>query len=753
MLLLYTITIFLSAFLVFLVQPMIGKIFLPWVGGAPAAWNTCMFFFQLLLLGGYYYIHLSLKKLNLKKQMLIHFAIMVSALVTLPIAFAGDTSVPESPAWWLLKHLFLTTALPFFVVSSTAPLLQKWFFHTSHSRAANPFFLYAASNAGSLTALLVYPLVIEPNMNVAAQASFWGWGFLALFILMLSCAWFVKTKKTDEVQIEPEPIAKATAMRWVMAAFIPSSLFLAVTQYVTRDIAPVPMIWIVPLMIYLLTFIIAFSDFIKLQLKYLKITAVGAIIIFFPVYFLSLIENKGVSILVHLVILFLISLLCHKDLAETKPKAENLTIFYLWLSLGGVLGGFFNSFTAPYLFDGNAEYPLAILLTTLFIMPAKIDLGRPPLKTAVDSLTYALLFVAAIWFINNIPLHNWTLNSVTYFSLNSDEGLIPSFVRLLSTHSKPIRTLLYFIVSSYSIYILSKHSRFSLFGFTAFVMCILFYINIGQRLPVVYRSRNFFGTKEILIGDFRDVRQLVHGSTVHGIQSMAKEWRKVPLSYYHKNGPLGDLFNSRIGIKPDLKFAVVGLGVGTTAAYALPGQEATFYEIDPEVVEIAQDTGAFTYLEDMVGSYSIIVGDGRLKLAEAEDGIYDMILLDAFSSDYIPVHLMTVEALEIYLDKLHQDGLLIFHISNRYLNLKPLMEALAQSHDLHCLMLSDRNFNKDADENWHRSTTEYVAMSRAHFNMPLPLVNSEFNWLPYQGTEVIKPWTDDFSSLLPLLKF
>lgn len=573
-----------------------------------------------------------------------------------------------------------------------------------------------------------------------------------MFILMLSCAWFVKTQKADEAQVLPEAIARSTSMRWVLAAFIPSSLFLAVTQHITRDIAPVPMIWIVPLMIYLLTFIIAFSDFIKLRLKYLKITAMGSIILFFPVYFIKLIENKSLNILVHLVILFLISLLCHKDLAKTKPKAENLTIFYLWLSFGGVLGGFFNSFTAPYLFDGNAEYPLAILFTTLLILPARTYHDRSVLRTAIDSFTYALLFVAAIWFINNIPLYTWALNSVTYFSINSEEGLIPSLLQFLSTHDKQIRTLLYFLVAYYSLYILSRHSRFSLFGFTAFVMCILLFINIGQRLPVVYRSRNFFGTKEILIGNFRDVRQLVHGSTIHGIQSMVEEWRKIPLSYYHKNGPLGDLFNSRIGVKPDLKFAVVGLGVGTTAAYTLPGQEATFYEIDPEIVEIAQDTGAFSYLDDMLGSYSIVIGDGRLKLAEAEDGIYDMILLDAFSSDYIPVHLMTVEALKIYLDKLQQDGLLVFHISNRYLNLKPLMEALAQSHDLHCLMISDRGFNKEADENWNRSTTDYVVMSRTHFNMPLPLVNSAFNWLPYQGTEVIAPWTDDFSSLLPLLK-
>lgn len=747
---LYTATIFLSAFLVFLVQPMVGKIFLPWVGGAPAVWNTCMFFFQILLLAGYYYTHISLKKLTVKRQMLVHFIIMGAAILTLPIAFSGGSVTSENPAFWLLKQLFSMVALPFFILSSTAPLLQKWFFYTSHSRAKNPFFLYAASNAGSLLALLCYPFLMEPKLKVLEQTSLWSWGFGALFLLMLACASFVKAPKTLESQEPSEPIDKSSIRRWVLAAFIPTTLFLSVTQHITTDIAPVPMIWIVPLMIYLLTFILAFSETIKLNDKYLRIVGLASVILFFPTYYLDLMPSKKIMFILHLAILFVISLICHKSLNDRKPKAENLTIFYLWVSLGGALGGLFNSFLAPYLFNGNIEYPVAILLSTVFLAPLNLSEKKGNGKIFLNSLVYAAIIAAFAWTIKFMPIYQWSLHNITYFSLGLEYEVVMNNLKLLLTYANEIRIILFVPLSFYCVYQFFKNPKFSFFLFTAFTMFFLFFIQVGLKSPTVLRARNFFGTKEVVFSNFRDLRQLRHGTTFHGKQSMVPEFRHEPLAYYHRNGPLGHLFANR-GQEPSAKFGMVGLGVGTAAAYCLEGQEMRFYEIDPEVVDIAKDENLFTYLSDCVGSYSVVIGDARLKLEEEEDELFDILILDAFSSDYIPVHLMTAEAVEMYLKKIKKDGLLVFHISNRYLKLWPVMVALAKHFGLEYAMADDRRPKPKNDENWQRLDSMYAVLSREPLDLPQPSEEMNFEWETQESYETIVPWTDDFSSLVPLL--
>lgn len=744
---LYTATIFLSAFLV---QPMVGKIFLPWVGGAPAVWNTCMFFFQILLLSGYYYTHISLKKLTVKRQMLVHFIIMGTAILTLPIAFSGGSVTSDNPAFWLLKQLFSMVALPFFILSSTAPLLQKWFFYTTHSRAKNPFFLYAASNAGSLLALLCYPFLMEPKLNVLAQTRLWSWGFGGLFLLMLACASFVKAPETSEAQEPTEPIDRSSIRRWVLAAFIPTTLFLSVTQHITTDIAPVPMIWIVPLMIYLLTFILAFSESIKLNEKYLRIMGLASVILFFPTYYLELVPSKKIMLLLHLLILFVLSLICHKSLNDTKPKAESLTVFYLWVSLGGALGGLFNSFLAPNFFDGNMEYPVAILLSTVFLAPLNLSEKKGNGKIFLNSLVYAAAIAAFAWTIKFMPIYQWSLHNVTYFSLGIEYDAVMTNLKLLLTYADEIRIILFLFLSFYSVYQFFKSRKFSFFLFTAFTMCFLFFIQIGIKNPTILRARNFFGTKEVIFNKFRDQRQLRHGTTFHGKQSMVPEFRYEPSAYYHRNGPLGHLFAHR-GQEPGASFGMVGLGIGTAAAYCLEGQEMRFYEIDPEVVSIAKDENLFTYLSDCVGSCSVIIGDARLKLEEEDNELFDILILDAFSSDYIPMHLMTVEAVEMYLKKIKKDGLLVFHISNRYLSLTPLMVALAKQFGLECSIADDRRVKSDNNENWQRLNSIYAVLSKGPLDLPQPSKEMGYEWKPQEDDMSIIPWTDGFSSLAPLL--
>lgn len=785
MVFLFTIAIFLSAFLLFLVQPMVGKIFLPWVGGAPAAWNTCMFFFQFVLLGGYYYAHATLKHLSLKKHFIVHFVLMLTAIVFLPIKFSGTESVPTNPAPWLLTQLLITVALPFFVLSSSAPIIQKWFYHCDHKRSANPFFLYAASNAGSFSALIIYPLFVEPTYNTYEQGVIWSIGYVLTILLMGLCAFFVNksikksaskdlsseikdenAEKNERTKIEAnndgaksQAIAKPgffQVIKWVFAAFIPSSLFLGCTQFMTRDIAPVPMLWVIPLMIYLFTFIVAFAEKFVIKLSYIKSAALISMVVFFPVYYLGAIRDTWTNIFVHLAILFAIALMCHRYLSDTKPVPEYLTTFFLCLSIGGVMGGLFNSFIAVELFDAHAEYPLVIALSAIIINASKSNATNSSSTgkmSLLASVVLGILFAGATWFIYYIPLTSWFFKIGSYFSFDNSSESFTTAYNFLSTHHREFRFFVYFILGLYTVSMLNRKERFNLFAFSSSVMIVLMFVSIGLGSHVIYRSRNFFGVKEVILEDYRSVRKLVHGTTVHGVQSLDPEWQQYPLSYYHFNGPLGDVFASGLGRKEGLRVAGIGLGAGSMAAYLYSGQHMTFYEIDPEIVEIAKNIGAFTYLGNAQGTYDVVVGDGRLKIAQAEDESYDIIVVDAFSSDYIPVHLMTVEAVGIYLEKLKEDGLLVFNISNRYLDMQPLADALAREHGLVCLITVDNEFDSSFDENWNRYASVYAVMSRNTVNLPIPWVSNELMWKMYPEDNDFEAWTDDFSSLLPLMIF
>lgn len=805
----YTLSIFLSAFLLFMVQPMVGRIFLPLVGGAPAAWNTCMFFFQLLLLGGYAYTHIAFARLKTGSQMLLHLAFAVGAALTLPVVYRGSGAVPEEPALWLLLQLILTAGLPFLFLSATSPMLQKWFSLSNHARAANPFFLYAASNCGSLAALLAYPILIEPSLGLQEQAELWKYGFYVLVVLMAGCAMLLRRRSEKQVITEESSAAAAggetldhgdaaaseafaasegkksevcdradTAVstgrervwRWITAAAVPSSLLLAVTGFLTRDVAPVPLLWVVPLMLYLITWILAFSEWFSLSTRLIRGAATAGALVFLPLYFLDGTFGVEIGLPAHLFVLFSFSLLCHRYLSETRPSASELTAFYLWLSVGGVVGGMFNSLLAPLLFSSLTEYPLAILAGIYFLQKTgkenddeavlQVDgeaageaAGRNRFAARRSLLTaaaFSLPFAALIYLIFEIPLQNWLLKLAFYMTIDCSDGIMQSMMALVADYQVGIQFWLCFLSSGIAYFIVSREVRIQKVFFFAMVMLLLFVGWVGKKDPVIFHSRNFFGTKEVIATHKGALHQLVHGDTIHGAQSYIPALKREPLAYYHRQGPVGDIFALPVAQKENLKVCVLGLGPGNAAAWARPGNSFTFIEIDPEIAQIARDPALFSFLADSPARIDVIIGDGRLKMQQLPDGAFDMIILAAFSSDSIPVHLLTVEAIQIYLSKLAPGGIIVANLSNRYLDLASLIAVTAKKCGLECTGVSDHVFDATAGANFMRMPSIYAVMARPGTELPAAKAPYRLKWEKLRARAGVEAWTDDFHSLFAL---
>lgn len=761
---LYSGCIFLSAFLLFMVQPMIGKMFLPWVGGSSAAWNTCMFFFQALLLAGYAYTHLSISRIGVKKQSWLQFPLMLTALFFLPFIYSNSGQVPDDPSTWLIVQLFKTIGVPFFVVSGISPLLQVWFANTLHQRADSPFFLYAASNTGSLFALIAYPVLIEPTCDLASQARLWTAGYILLLILMAACFAAVKKNgQSDQPAVTTSDETPAPAAReilfWIAAAFVPSSMLLAVTQYVTTDLVPVPMFWIIPLMIYLITFIIAFSEKLAPRAATFSNISLLVILSFLSLYLFVEINYFWFSVFVHLSTLFCVAMFCHKAIAENKPPVKHLTAFYLWISFGGVLGGFFNSLLAPLLFSDYLEYPLLIVLSCVIIdhfnlrqpEPESFIPPRTPLPLIVSAFTGLYIFTAIIY-MANINLPEQCFHLATYFGYDINAPGLKGFLEFLVNNHGAIRQVSFALAAIIPAFILMKRYRVAFAPVVAVVLALIFVYNIGQH-KIIRRYRNFFGVKKVFFDTEANLRYLAHGSTVHGKQSFVDALREEPLTYYHRRGPLGDIFALPMFGQDNLKVAIIGLGIGSMAAYSRTGNEFVFYELDPQVVEIAQKTGIFSYLKDFSHNCRVEIGDGRLKIMQAAPKYFDMIIIDAFSSDAVPIHLLTVESLQIYLDRLKDSGIIAIHISNRYLNLQPNLQALAKVHNLHQIFLADNYFDGNDSANYERSPAEYAIFTRNQGVVNYLAKVSGGTWAPIIDWPDFQPWTDSHSSIFPLLNF
>ncbi len=682
--LVFAITTFLGAFLLFLVQPMVARMLLPALGGSPEVWNVCMVFFQVALLGGYAYAHALTRRLAAGPQLIIHGIVLAMPLAVLPLTRpAGAPSADGSPIGWLLATLTLTVGAPFLVLSTTGPLTQRWLADTDHPSASDPYFLYAASNAGSLGALLLYPVVVEPTLSLGSQARLWSGAYVAFAVLAGACG-VIRLRARSSAPAPPDVAAgRASAgsrAQWLLSAFIPSTCLLGVTQFITSDIAAVPMLWVLPLAIYLLTFVVAFSGRLKIPAEIPGALMAVLVVAIAATLQLGLRPAAWFLIPLHLLTLASVGLVGHGALARKRPPPERLTEFYLWVALGGALGGVFNALLAPLIFHRVAEYPIALFLAC-FLLPSwtQRNAGRPrfgPLDILLPGLV-----IAAAW-------------GLAAFSRTGYEGRWAAELDVVAVVGPAIACLA----------LVSRPVRFAL-GAGGLLMLGL--VQPADDADALLVTRTFFGVHRVmrLPGTRYDVidslgrpgvlqvplHALIHGATLHGTQLLRDDLRRLPTSYYHRTGPIGQVFESRDATRPAGfdRVGVVGLGAGTLAAYAIPGRHITYFEIDPEVARIARDGRFFTYLADAAEPVDVVLGDGRLSLARAPDGSFDLIVLDAFSSDAIPVHLLTRQALQTYLRKLRPDGVLAFHLTSQYLNLVPVVDALGRDLGLHGLVQHD----------------------------------------------------------------
>jgi len=691
--LLYTITIFLSAFLLFQVQPIMAKIALPWFGGSASVWAACMLFFQFFLLMGYLYSHLVVQRLSPRLQSALHGAVLAVSLLLLRMQPdpSWKPAGGEEPVLRILGMLASTVGLPYLLLSTTGPLLQAWYARTY--QVAFPYWLYSVSNLGSFLALLSYPVIIEPALGVSRQTQVWSAGYVAFCAACAACAWLAWRSRTAEqpeaqpvepvqdqeqtihlvensVENSPEqqrPAAPAwhDYLLWVLLAACSSTLLLAVTNYVCQNIAPVPLLWVLPLSLYLLSFIITFgSEKIYEPGAYLGLLALALSGLTFGV-----IKFDGSTRLLYVILLFLAGLficclVCHGELARRKPHARYLTGFYLAVSLGGALGGLFVGWLAPYIFRGYWEMSVGLAFT-------------------------AVLGLWIYWRSNRITLLAWTtLALVICWTLFNHERAVAREARVM--------------------------------------------------------VRNFYGALRVTQdGGLRDplaTRTLVHGTITHGVQYLALDRRRLHTTYYAGNSGVGLAIETTR--RPGQRVGVIGLGTGTIASYGREGDYYRFYDINPQVVEIARRE--FTYLMDCPAKVDIVLGDARLSLEREPPQNFDVLAVDAFSSDMIPVHLLTIEAFREYFRHLRSDGILAVHVSNRHLALEPVVQLAAEALGKAVRLVE----NGDGADLVYGSTWVLLA------SKPEVLDRPEFE--PHNLVIQVKPglrlWTDDYSNLWKILQ-
>jgi len=699
---------------------MVGKLVLPLLGGAASVWTTCVLFFQTMLLAGYLYAHVLGKLSNLRNQIFVHLVLMTTAFLFLPIRF-GSGALPEAgadPAVWQLLQLVRYVAVPFFVISTTAPLLQSWFARTQDPAARDPYFLYAASNVGSLLALMLYPFVFEPAFGVAIQSGWWtvGYGLLLLLFLLLASRFRVAPMQPAATEEILAPTAQRRAF-WVASSFVPSALMLAVTTHVQVNLASVPFLWTLPLAVYLVTFILAFARRMRVSAKGISRVAPYLLVLLFPIFAAGPVMKTTLYLgllAAHLVLLFVGALLCHAALAESRPQPARLTEYYAWIAIGGVLGGLFAAVLAPMFFSTVLEYPL--LAAALAFFRTRQDTRR----THWDWLYPCLLLLAMF------PL--WLLTRWMGFEIKQE-------------YVGPVLGNLALVV----IVFVFRRSRWLFAGglATLIVTYALFVAPSFERGTRLYVARDFFGVKKVIFDADDNARKLLHGDTMHGLEGLDPARTGKPLSYYFPDGPLGNVMEM-MQDRPSQHIGVVGLGSGTIAAYARPNRHITFFEIDPQVEFIARRF--FTYLPRCDDRCDVVIGDGRRSLQRSPDHEFDLLVLDAFNSDSIPAHLISREALAIYQTKLKPNGAILIHVSNRYLKIQELVSALVTDAKLPSLVRSD---DDDSASGKARSTYIVAALNADS----IASLEEKWNWVSVLRPDGFAPWTDDYSNLLGILRW
>ncbi|WP_122465040.1 fused MFS/spermidine synthase [Brevundimonas lutea] len=718
---LFVAAIFTSAALVFTVQPMIAKMILPTLGGSPAVWNASMAFFQAALLAGYAYAHLLQRLPSLRAQFLVHLAALAGAAVVLPLGVTGLFGAPpvDAPVPWLLSVLAISIGLPFAALSATAPLLQAWYAktHGAEPGAGSPYAFYAASNLGSMLALLSYPLVIEPFTTVDAQTLGWTLGYF-LFSLVIALVAITGWRYRAGAAADADATAESSAARitwrergiWLLLAAAPSSLMLGATTYISADVASAPFLWVAPLALYLFTFVIAFQTRPLISkdrgLRWHAVFAAMAIGLM-CVHQTSLAAN----LVTHLGAFFFTALVCHCALADRRPPPSRLTEFYLVMSLGGVVGGAFTAFVAPVLFETVVEYPLVLALAVLARPWRGVSLSR----AEILCLATAVLAAGAI-------------------------ALAPK------TESLEALPLLLAVVSVGGALFLARRALWFFVALAALVAQSI--IAPPDKLQNLHVARSFFGVHRVTLDTVPEVggpvHLLFHGTTLHGAQPLDPAFRCQPTNYYAPVGAIGQTYTQVLAGGPGKNIAVVGLGGGSVAAFTRPGDRLRFFEIDPEVERIARDPASFTYIAECAqGAVDVVIGDARLTLAREPRASYDLLHLDAFSSDAVPTHLLTVEALGLYLDALKPEGVLLLHISNRNLALEAPAAATARALGAHVLM---QEYAPPAGTP-HVVSAPSQVMIVARTPAALAPFAGDPRWRQADD-KGIRPWTDDYTNVV-----
>ena len=770
-LLLYALTLFAGATLLFVMQPMVGKMILPLLGGTPAVWSTCLVFFQAALLGGYAYAHASTARLRPSRQALLHLIVLAVPLAVLPLAVnprwlrGGEAN----PVLDVLTLLSVSVGLPFLVVSATAPLLQQWFTRTGHPAARDPYFLYAASNLGSMLALLGYPTLVEPRLPLQGpgwltQTTLWSTGYGVLALLTALCAltlWWkpagpalaAPPQGPDDAEDAPTEQGPGWPRRlhWIALAFVPSSLLLGATTYITTDLAAVPLLWVLPLAIYLLTFILAFGRWPRVLHRVVVAITLPLVLLLIFLMVSALPERIWITVLWHFGLLFVIALACHGALALDRPAPRHLTEFYLLISVGGVLGGLFNALLAPLIFSSLIEYPLMMVLACVLLRAGRggagLGLGPGALRAAVSVLLVAAL--ALVLYSESATLRvdfSFLARVLEWSSARVGDWLDPI--------ERPLNKLLIYGPPLGLAWLLRRRPLHLGLALAA-VLLVAGFVD-ARNSDQIRQSRSFFGVLRISRDrDEKGYTELRHGTTLHGRQSLEPSRRAEPLSYYQRKGPIGQLFVELDRRPGAVRMAVIGLGTGTLAAYARPADRVTFYEIDRLVRDVAFDPRYFTYAvdaRDRGASLRMELGDARIRLdavrRDRPEERYDVILVDAFTSDAIPVHLLTREALRLYFDMLGPRGIIALHISNRYLRLEPVVANLAE--DGRYARLLQHGDTGDVRGGVEAS---WVLLARRPEDFGEMASDSRWTVATLDPEPRVGTWTDDFHNLLSVFKW